>query len=91
MSFKNPVDTAEKALDDVERSTLMTTKERVVLASAHFLCTNLTKKLFYCRQTARRAISIKILSTAAQLQEQGPNKPRRDRSNAVRALRSTDV
>ena len=40
MSFKNPVDTTEKALDDVERSTLMTTKERMVLSSAHFLCAN---------------------------------------------------
>ena len=44
MVLENLEDTAEKALaqywDDVERSTLMTTKERVVLASVHFLCTN---------------------------------------------------
>jgi len=43
-SFKNLEDTVQKALaqywDDVERSTLITTKEQVVLASAHFLCTN---------------------------------------------------
>ena len=42
--FKNMEDTAEKALaqywDDVERSTLITTKERVVMASAHFFCTD---------------------------------------------------
>jgi len=42
--FKNLKDTAEKAQaqywDDVERSTLITTKEGVVMASAHFLCTN---------------------------------------------------
>jgi len=41
---KNSEDTAEKALvqywDDVERSTLVTTKERRVRASAHFLCTS---------------------------------------------------
>ena len=44
MVFKNKEDTSEKALaqywDDVERSTLITTKERVVLASTHFLLTN---------------------------------------------------
>ena len=38
--LKNLEDTAEKALAHVERSTLITTKERVVLASAHFLGTN---------------------------------------------------
>ena len=41
---KNPEDTAEKALAqywyDVERSTLMTTKERRVRAYAHFVGTN---------------------------------------------------
>jgi len=42
--FLNLEDTGEKAFaqywDDVERSSLITTKVRVVLASAHFLCTN---------------------------------------------------
>ena len=89
---KNLEDTAEKALaqywDDVERSTLMTTKERVVLASAHFLGTN-------CSSTADRLHDTLYQTKSCQLlhncRNKVHNKPIRDRSNAARALRSTDV
>ena len=63
--FKNMQDTAEKALVqywDVERSTLITTKERVILASAHFFCTD-------CNQEALMMLMMMPVarSTASQV------------------------
>ena len=96
---KNLEDTAEKALaqywDDVERSTLITTTEWVVLASAHFLCTNCNQEALLL-QTDCTTRYIKQNLKSCQLlhhyRNKVQNKPIRDRSNeVVRALRLTDV
>jgi len=62
---KNLENTAEKALaqssDDVERSTLMTTKERVVLTSAHFLCTNCNQEALLLETDCTRRYIKQIL------------------------------
>jgi len=87
--------TAEKALaqywDDVERRTVITTKERVVLASAHFLCTNCNQEAFLLQTDCTTRYVKQNLVNCCTIVNKVHNKPIRDQNNAVRALRSTDV
>ena len=61
----NLEDTGEKALaqywDDVERSTLIATKERMVLASAHFLCTNCNQEALLLQKDCTTRYNIQNL------------------------------
>ena len=78
--LKNLEDTAEKALaqywDDVERSTLITTKERVVLAFAHFLCTNCNQEaLLLQTDCMARYIKQNLVNCCTIVRTRSPTNP----------------